>query len=114
MLPLVKNWSRPCQLKFFHSSCRLDTQRDFNEYFHEDRGATFKELRKIIYQPLFTHLAEKEQSRLAQQEKVETVAFTPPVMSDELIVHKSDKIHSIEQVLNLLLLKHFEFHESHL
>jgi hypothetical protein len=76
----------------------MDTQRDFNEYFHKDRGATFKELRKQIYKPLFSHLVAKEKARLSQQEKVETVAFTPPIMSDEIVRHQVSKVHSMEQV----------------
>lgn len=87
-----------CYFNMFHTSIRSDTNRDFNEYHHADRGATFKQLRKQIYQPLFQHLQAKEKARLAEQEKFETVAFTPPVMSDEVIMRMPDKIQTIEQV----------------
>lgn len=89
-----------------HTSGKLETNRDFNEFHHADRGATFKTLRKQIYQPLFAHLQAKEKARLAEQEKFDTVAFTPPVMSDEVIMRLPDKIQTIEQVYYLLSVPH--------
>jgi len=74
------------------------SQIDFNEYFHKDHGITFRDMKKKIYRPLAEYIELKEVERTrAQKAEIKTVAFTPPLVADEIVHHKAVRTNFIEQ-----------------